>query len=221
MPRTEPIGSPFPDIAHHIEKSVTIGGEDANRRAAFKPVDAQILPGKIALPRVRHHATAWSELATQANSPSQANSAPSKPPRAANSHSASVGRDFPAQRAYASASSSATCAMGWSSRVATELLRPSGCRHHERGVFLQPPTYPCPALFSSAENGRGKTTLAAILRSLGSGDPLPISERHRLAASPSTPCCPRVYWRAARRRVSEQRLEPAGPEYRRLRRQFH
>jgi wobble nucleotide-excising tRNase len=33
-----------------------------------------------------------------------------------------------------------------------------------------------------AENGRGKTTLAAILRSLASGDPLPIAERHRLAA---------------------------------------
>jgi len=33
-----------------------------------------------------------------------------------------------------------------------------------------------------AENGRGKTTLAAIIRSLGSGDPLSISERRRLAA---------------------------------------
>ena len=33
-----------------------------------------------------------------------------------------------------------------------------------------------------AENGRGKTTLSAILRSLGTGDPVPISERRRLAA---------------------------------------
>jgi len=33
-----------------------------------------------------------------------------------------------------------------------------------------------------AENGRGKTTLAAILRSLATGDPLPVAERHRLAA---------------------------------------
>ena len=33
-----------------------------------------------------------------------------------------------------------------------------------------------------AENGRGKTTLAAILRSLGTGAPLPITERHRLSA---------------------------------------
>ena len=33
-----------------------------------------------------------------------------------------------------------------------------------------------------AENGRGKTTLSAILRSLGTGDPIPISERHRLGS---------------------------------------
>jgi wobble nucleotide-excising tRNase len=33
-----------------------------------------------------------------------------------------------------------------------------------------------------AENGRGKTTLAAIFRSLAAGDPLPITERQRLAA---------------------------------------
>ena len=33
-----------------------------------------------------------------------------------------------------------------------------------------------------AENGRGKTTLAATLRSLATGDPLPLSERHRLSA---------------------------------------
>ena len=33
-----------------------------------------------------------------------------------------------------------------------------------------------------AENGRGKTTLAAVLRSLATGDPLPIIERRRLAA---------------------------------------
>jgi len=33
-----------------------------------------------------------------------------------------------------------------------------------------------------AENGRGKTTLADVLRSLATGDPLPISERRRLAA---------------------------------------
>ncbi|MDD9996691.1 MAG: AAA family ATPase [Rhodospirillaceae bacterium] len=34
-----------------------------------------------------------------------------------------------------------------------------------------------------AENGRGKTTLAAVLRSMGNGDPTPILERHRLGAT--------------------------------------
>jgi wobble nucleotide-excising tRNase len=34
-----------------------------------------------------------------------------------------------------------------------------------------------------AENGRGKTTLSAILRSLGTGDPAPIMERKRLSAT--------------------------------------
>ncbi len=33
-----------------------------------------------------------------------------------------------------------------------------------------------------AENGRGKTTIAAILRSLATHDPLPIRERRRLGA---------------------------------------
>lgn len=34
-----------------------------------------------------------------------------------------------------------------------------------------------------ADNGRGKTTLSAILRSLGTGDPTPIAERRRLGAA--------------------------------------
>jgi wobble nucleotide-excising tRNase len=33
-----------------------------------------------------------------------------------------------------------------------------------------------------SENGRGKTTLAAVLRSLATGDPMPIAERRRLTA---------------------------------------
>ena len=34
----------------------------------------------------------------------------------------------------------------------------------------------------SAENGRGKTTLAAVMRSLASGNPQPIEERWRFGA---------------------------------------
>jgi wobble nucleotide-excising tRNase len=42
-----------------------------------------------------------------------------------------------------------------------------------------------------AENGRGKTTLSAVLRSLGTGQPVPIQERHRLGApqAPSAVIC--------------------------------
>ncbi len=34
-----------------------------------------------------------------------------------------------------------------------------------------------------AENGRGKTTISAILRSVATGDPLPITERRRLSST--------------------------------------
>src|SRR5215471_734704 len=39
-----------------------------------------------------------------------------------------------------------------------------------------------PLTVTYAENGRGKTTLAAILRSLATGDPIPVVERRRLSA---------------------------------------
>ena len=42
------------------------------------------------------------------------------------------------------------------------------------------PLAPLTVVYS--ENGRGKTTLAAVLRSLATGDPIPIAERKRLAA---------------------------------------
>ena len=40
-----------------------------------------------------------------------------------------------------------------------------------------------------ADNGRGKTTLAVVLRSLTTGDPLPIEERKRLSSSSSPHVC--------------------------------
>ena len=52
--------------------------------------------------------------------------APSRPPRAARSHSASVGSALPAQAAYASASSCATWTTGCRARVYVSLPGPSG-----------------------------------------------------------------------------------------------
>src|SRR5215813_11469356 len=51
----------------------------------------------------------------------QTYSAPSSPPRAANSHSASVGSVLPAHVAYASTSSNATCTTGCSHKPSSEL----------------------------------------------------------------------------------------------------
>ena len=64
----------------------------------------------------------------------QTNSAPSSPPRAANSHSASVGRSFPAHWAYAAASANATCTTGCSHNREIELAGPLGWRQSAPGT---------------------------------------------------------------------------------------
>ena len=51
------------------------------------------------------------------------------PPRAANSHSASVGSRTPAQAQYACASSHDTCTTGCRSRPSSDDCGPSGVRH--------------------------------------------------------------------------------------------
>src|SRR4051794_38978468 len=70
-----------------------------------------------------------------ANSSPQAKTAPSRPPRAARSHSASVGSDLPAHVAYASASSGATWTTGWRLRPATPDAGPSGCNQLAPGTY--------------------------------------------------------------------------------------
>ena len=57
-----------------------------------------------------------------------------RPPRAAISHSASVGSASPAHVAYASASSYATCTTGWSARLSIDECGPAGCRQDAPGV---------------------------------------------------------------------------------------
>src|SRR5688572_9609537 len=64
----------------------------------------------------------------------QLNRLPSRPPRAANSHSASVGRRLPAHRAYAMASSHDTCTTGCADRSPMLLPGPSGCFQLAPGV---------------------------------------------------------------------------------------
>ena len=93
----EPIAGPLPDIADHVVDAVAVRREGRHRRRAPKAGFA-FWCGKspcqvFAIARLRGM-----------NSSPQANSVSSSPPRAANSHSASVGNSFPAQRAYRCAS---------------------------------------------------------------------------------------------------------------------
>src|SRR5262245_2323088 len=57
-----PVGSPFPHVARHVIETVAVCWEGADRRGPLKPVAQQILPGKLALPGVRHQLTAGSKL---------------------------------------------------------------------------------------------------------------------------------------------------------------
>src|SRR3954466_2493181 len=61
--------------------------------------------------------------------------APSRPPRAANSHSASVGSDLPAQAAYASASSGVMWTTGCRCPPATPDCGPSGWDQLAPGTY--------------------------------------------------------------------------------------
>jgi hypothetical protein len=87
--RTSP--GPFPDIADHVVQAVAVGGKGGHGRGALVAVVARFWVREAALPGVGH------VRPPGVNSSPQANSAPSSPPRAANSHSASVGRSLPAQ----------------------------------------------------------------------------------------------------------------------------
>ena len=96
----ERVGRPLPDVAGHVEQPVAVGGNVPTGDVPRWP---------------RHGKSPTHRLARCGSSSSpHANAAPSSPPRAAYSHSASVGSAAPAHAAYASASSGVT----WVDRVA-------------------------------------------------------------------------------------------------------
>ena len=49
-----PVGRPFPDVADHVVKSVTVRRECGDRRRAFKTVRIGVLAGKFTLPGIGH-----------------------------------------------------------------------------------------------------------------------------------------------------------------------
>ena len=78
------------------------------------------------------------------------------PPRAARSHSASVGSSFPAQVAYASASSNATCTTGCRSRPLIDVFGPPGRFQNAAGAdpkTIQTEVFLLPAAFFMEKNG--------------------------------------------------------------------
>src|SRR5262249_49258551 len=49
-----PICSPLPYVADHVQKSISIGRENAHRRGALKTIAGKVLPGEFALPCIGH-----------------------------------------------------------------------------------------------------------------------------------------------------------------------
>src|SRR5204862_4092228 len=62
VPYREVVGRPLPDVAGHVVKPVAVRRERPDRRGAFVPVELQVLPGKLALPGVRHRLSAGEVL---------------------------------------------------------------------------------------------------------------------------------------------------------------
>ena len=60
--RFEPVGRPFPDVAGHVVDPVAVRREALDRRRTLVTVRTEVLPRKLPLPRIRHHAAAWREL---------------------------------------------------------------------------------------------------------------------------------------------------------------
>src|SRR5215510_13732600 len=50
-----PVCRPLPDVARHVKQPVPIRPERPHWRRALVPIGPQVLPGKLALPGVRHH----------------------------------------------------------------------------------------------------------------------------------------------------------------------
>ncbi len=60
--RREEVARPLPHVAGHVVQPVAVGGEGADRRRALVAVGQEVLPGELALPRIRRHASFGREL---------------------------------------------------------------------------------------------------------------------------------------------------------------
>src|SRR5262249_32754175 len=85
-----PVTTPLPDVAGHVVESIAVGRKRLHGRSTLITVPSGVLPRELTLPAV-----ALRSFVENGSSP-QTYVFPSKPPRAANSHSASVGNRLPA-----------------------------------------------------------------------------------------------------------------------------
>src|SRR6516165_2942711 len=60
--RHVPIRRPFPYIARHVEQTVAVRQERADRCRAFISIGEEVLPRKVALPRVGSGLAIWLHL---------------------------------------------------------------------------------------------------------------------------------------------------------------
>ena len=134
MTRSAPrVGAPLPDIGAGVVEAETVRPVGVDRSRAEPAVVPGVVGRERALPDIA------AVLPSGTSSWPQGKRRPCSPPRAANSHSVSVGRRPPAHFAYAVASVQETCVTGWSSRVSTGDPGPSGrtqeapgtASHHE------------------------------------------------------------------------------------------
>ena len=116
----EPVGGPLPDVADHVVHAVAVRRKCRHRRGALEAVLVIFCLGNspcqvFAMCRP-----------PGVNSSPQANSAPSRPPRAANSHSASVGSACRPMWRRPAHRENDTCTTGWLSSALMLLLGPVG-----------------------------------------------------------------------------------------------
>ena len=89
------VARPLPYISDHVVKAMTVGWETADGRCPVIALERRLWWGKMPCQVLAI------SCPPGVNSSPQANSASSNPPRAANSHSASVGKSLPVHLAYA------------------------------------------------------------------------------------------------------------------------
>ena len=124
--------APLPHVARGVVKAVAVGGKASTGQVPRHPSAPVSSVGKVPCQTFIRCSPAGSRSSPQGNGE------PTSPPRAACSHSASVGSRPPHHAAYASASRRDTCTTGWSPRSDTDECGPFWVRPVS-AVHLPPP----------------------------------------------------------------------------------